>query len=158
VFPKASIFFLYSENKEYNFLFKILELIKKTNISYSTNIKKDISTIVVNSRIYAHTQTFDNMIGIDVGKLFFEDGYEEEIEKKLSKQLNKEIILDRNVLEKYKKTNRDIIEKYMEISNIHGLSCEEIVQTILGNFFIDERNYMDDEKFKFLLKKWNLLI
>jgi hypothetical protein len=32
VFPKASIFFLYSENKEYNFLFKILELIKKTNI------------------------------------------------------------------------------------------------------------------------------
>ena len=46
----------------------------------------------------------------------------------------------------------------MEISNIHGLSCEEIVQTILGNFFIDERNYIDDEKFKFLLKKWNLLL
>jgi hypothetical protein len=159
VFPEASIFFLYSENKKYNFIFKILQLIKNRNfnpINSKKSLKTRISSLIVNNTEpdqYKNYKVFDNMIGIDVGKLFFENGYEDEAENILSKKLNKKIKLNKELIEEYKKNNKNLIKNVMEIEgNIYEISIEEIVKIILEDYFIyDERKTLNNFS---LFKKW----
>jgi hypothetical protein len=166
MFPGAAVFQLYTNKVECSFIFKVLEIIKNVNRFPSINIKdakQRIASIAVNTNYPSMgwnntSKTFDNMTGINVGKLFLENGYEEEIEHVFSNQLNREIILDRNLLEKYKKDNYNIIKETMDISeNIHELSYKEIVQIILENYFLDHEP-MPSHKLKDLLKKWNYYI
>jgi hypothetical protein len=162
MFPGASIFLLYTEKFEVNFFFKLLETIKNNDLSLVglENLKTHIGSIITNNNhnlVIKKYKLFDNMIGIDAEKLFFEDGhgYEDEVEKILSDNLGRKIILNRNLLKKYKKDNKDLIKEMMNISeDIHKMSCKEIAKLILEDYFIDNRTSMTDVEFKFLLKKF----
>jgi hypothetical protein len=165
MFPGASIFLLYTEKFEVNFFFKLLETIKNNDLSLVRleNLKTHIGSIITNQNNYNFVikkyELFDNMIGIDAEKLFFEDGYEEEIEKILSDNLGRKIILNRNLLKKYKKDNKDLIKEMMDIlENIHKMSCKEIAKVILEDCFIDNRTSMTDVEFKLLLKKFEYFL
>ena len=158
VFPSSFNIFLYSKNTEYSVLFYLLLFFKlasdsqKTNLSIPFNIKKNgkkiigkKETILFYKRGYSNC---DNMIGIDVGKLFFEyDGYENEAEQILSDALNRKIVLDKNVLNEYKKNNIKLIQRYAGIKNILDICPKEISNKILNNYI----EICDDEEWKNLL-------
>jgi hypothetical protein len=162
MFPGASIFFLYTKNVYYTFYFTLLTIIKNDKMCVgSEHLIGSIITDPAYARLVTKTyEPFDNMIPIDAGKLFFEnDGYETEAEQILSNSLGKTIVLDRNLLKKYKKDNKDLVKKMMNISeNIDTMSCKDIVKIILENYFIDTRLAMTDDKFKLLLKKFEMFL
>jgi hypothetical protein len=72
-----------------------------------------------------------NMIPVDVGKLYFETGYEEELENIFSNTLNKKIILNRKILNEYKKNNIKLLAKTFNIENANELSPKELLEVIL---------------------------
>jgi len=157
VFPDALIYFLYAENKYNTILFYFLEIIKNFKL-YNTNSfdPKIFFSIVIEKRKLINYKPFDNMIGIDAGKLFLENSdYVNEVEQIFSNTLNRKIKLDRTILNNYKKNNKNIIKKSLNIfENIHEISNEKIVKIILENYFIENKYSIQNDKFKNLLKKW----
>jgi len=157
VFPDALIYFLYAENKYNTILFSFLEIIKNFKL-YNTNIfdPEIFFSIVIEKRKLINYKPFDNMIGIDAGKLFLENNdYVNEVEQIFSNTLNRKIKLDRTILNDYKKNNKNIIKQSLNIfENIHEISNEKIVKIILENYFIENKLSLQNDKFKILLKKW----
>jgi hypothetical protein len=83
---------------------------------------------------YEHEQ-FDNMINIDVGKLFFEHSeYISKAEDILSNKLNVEIKLNREKIEKYKKNNFNILTKTFDIENTGKIKPKELLEKIMKNY------------------------
>jgi hypothetical protein len=158
VFPKSKIYFLYAENKENMLLFNILATIKNFDlISEPTNsLRSRILAVTLQPSTIYEIKPFDNMIGIDVGKLFFENNeYENEVEKILSDTLNEKIILNKVLLKQYKQDNLYIIKKMLNIpENIYKMSSKEIVKIILENYFIFDRASIPNDKFKLYMNYW----
>jgi len=144
IFPGASIFYFYAKNKAHELMLVLLNFIKNNIIKNSAeNLKNKITQIIatldINTPSFFH-KPYDDMIGIDVGNFFFEDDdyYIDEIENIFSNALNKKIILDRNLLNEYKKNNKTIIKKWLGVfENTDKFSSEEIVKFILKEPLID---------------------
>ncbi|CAB5220764.1 hypothetical protein UFOVP247_34 [uncultured Caudovirales phage] len=89
MFPKSTIFFLEIEDRYLRYTCAL------------DKIKNNLPSFYSRSSV----RCFDDMIPIDAGKLFFENGYEEEAEDILSVALNREVSLEREALSEYRENN-----------------------------------------------------
>jgi hypothetical protein len=157
-FPKSSVFFLYTTDPSKHFLFDFFMRIKNSHLFlYDVNENDTLKLrkkLLEQTSVYFIPKPFDDMIGIDVGKLYFEDGYEDKAEKILSDKLNRKIILDKNLLKEYKKNNMKVLENFFQIENIHKMSTETIIKIIIEDYIID--NNISKNEIKKILKKWKL--
>ena len=128
--PGSTNFFFTIEKNEYAFLFFLLYAIKE-DMKDEESKNYYIKHMFENRHRVKKNTIFDDMIPIDVGKLFFENNYEENAEIIFSNALNKKIILDRNLLNEYKKNNIDQLAKIFNIENAHEMSPKELLITIL---------------------------
>ena len=137
VLPGAIMFHLIANKIEHACLFVLLFVIKEKNYE---DKKLWIDFLYNNIEMFSIKYTFDNMITIDVGKLFFENGYEEEAENIFSNALNRNITLNRTILSNYKKNNIELLAKNFNIENASELTAIELLELILkpyGNVFND---------------------
>jgi hypothetical protein len=128
--PKSINFFLTTEKIECVFLFFLLFNIKD-KINDNDTKKYFINLLCENAEDFYIKNVFDNMIPIDVGKLFFEKGYEEIAENIFSDTLNKKIVLDKKILNDYKKNNIELFKKIFNIKNAHELTSKELLEAIV---------------------------
>jgi hypothetical protein len=97
MFPGSAVLFL-EVDKKYMKYVDALDTIKNNLPSYYASQRS--------------LRTFDDMIPIDAGRLFYETGYESEAEDILSVALNRDIILDREILSIYKENNFKLLRDY----------------------------------------------
>ena len=97
MFPGSAVLFL-EVDKKYMKYVDALDTIKNNLPSYYASQRS--------------LRTFDDMIPIDAGRLFYETGYESEAEDRLSVALNRDIILDREILSIYKENNFKLLRDY----------------------------------------------
>jgi hypothetical protein len=131
--PGSTNFFFTIEKIEYAFLFFLLSCIKNDMYVMDDEYKKHNLKVMFENRyqIEKWGTIFDDMIPIDVGKLFFEISYEEKAENIFSNALNKKITLDRTILNEYKKNNIEQLAKTFNIENAHELTPKELLMSIL---------------------------
>jgi len=129
--PKSVNFFLTTEKIECVFLFHIFAGLKnRVNENYTK--KHFIDFLCENAEDFHIKNVFDNMIGIDAGKLFLENSdYVNEVEQIFSNTLNKKIVLDKKILNNYKKNNIELFKKIFNIKNAHELTSKELLEAIV---------------------------
>jgi uncharacterized protein YifE (UPF0438 family) len=129
IFPGANIFLLVTNNMAYHTFFNVLTFAKNRSMYHFKSgdplLKKFFTQ---EDRMVKNT--FNNMIPIDVGKLYFESGYEIEAENILSNTLKKKIILNKQLLEKYKKDNMTIIENIIGKKNMENANSVFIAEKV----------------------------
>jgi hypothetical protein len=139
IFPGCLIVILFVKNNEYALLNLLLDRIKNKKIEE----KKDQVNLVLQTyhmnNLTVHysnflSNSYDKFIEVDVGKLYFEDGYEDEAEKILSAKSNIEIKLDREMIKKYRKGNMDLLAKTYEIKNVDKLTPKKLLENILKKY------------------------
>jgi hypothetical protein len=162
IFPESVKIVLFAEKYEYALLNSFLGRIKnvpvdenKKNLQNASTSEKKIIDIL-NLDIKAISRLLSNpyvdTTGIDVGKLFFENGeYVSEVENLLSTKLNRKIVLDKNLIQKYKKDNMSILGKTFNIKNADELTPKELLDNILSphltpHFYVD-KNYDYDKSY-----------
>jgi hypothetical protein len=137
-FLGANIFLLVTDNIIYHDFFMLLSFIKNNQMYYYKLMDDSIFKNIFTNEKEIVKNTFDNMIPIDVGKLFFENGYENEVENILSDSLKKNIVLNKKLLEKYKKDNMNIIENIIGKENMKDLEPNLIAEKV--EIFLNERH------------------
>jgi hypothetical protein len=128
--PGSTNFFFTIEKNEYAFLFFLLFAIKN-DMKDEESKNYYIKNMFASRHRLKKITIFDDMIPIDVGKLFFETNYEENAENIFSNALNKKITLDRILLNRYKKNNIEQLAKTFNIENAHELTPKELLMSIL---------------------------
>jgi hypothetical protein len=136
IFPGSLIINLFVEKNEYALLNLLLGRIK--NLQEKKTLIKRVLEVDI-EKYKPQDNLYNNMIGIDVGKLFFEDGYEDEAENILSGKLNREIKLDREKIKKYKKDNMNLLAKTFNITDT-GLTPEKLLKNILKKHIEQDDN------------------
>ena len=75
--------------------------------------------------------TFDEMIPVDSGKLFFEDGYQDELEDILRNNIKPNLTIDREWLKRYNDINRALLVQYYG-ADVFDVSADEIKERIFS--------------------------
>jgi hypothetical protein len=137
VFPGANVFLLVTDNMIYHNFFTLLTFVKNNQMYYYKLLNDSTFIDMFTDEKKVVKNSFDNMIPLDVGKLFFEDEYEKNIEEILSDTLQKKIILNRQLLQKYKKNNMTIIENIIGKENMKNHTPSLILEKV--GIFLNER-------------------
>jgi hypothetical protein len=132
IFPESLIVNLFVKKNEYALLNLLLGRIKNFNEEKKDRVKRVLKLDI--EKYLTKDNSYDTIIGIDVGKLFFEDGYEDEAENILSTKLNREMKLNRKMIEKYKKGNIDLLGKTFDIENAQELTPKQLLDNILEQY------------------------
>lgn len=102
-------FILTSSKENYHLLLSLLGVYKTSWIFVKGMSRSSMNQFLKPQPIIP----FDNMHAIDVGKLFLEDGYEEEVDSILSRHIGLKISIDKSTLSRYKRKNDDILKKLL---------------------------------------------
>jgi hypothetical protein len=115
IFPGSTNILLTTENIIYHKRFLLFSFIKNFNNFNNKNIntiKESYENTL--SKNYIKYDTFNDMHGIDIGKLIFEPDSTIQIENKLSNILQRKIILDRQKLNHYREKSLEQLQFWEE--------------------------------------------
>ena len=121
---------LHTDSDVYTMMFFALYCIK-TNFFYIKNHKDPV--MYKNDATVAKLKysTFDEMIPVDSGKLFFEDGYQDELEDILRNNIKPNLTIDREWLKRYNDINRALLVQYYG-ADVFDVSADEIKERIFS--------------------------
>ncbi|CAB5220771.1 hypothetical protein UFOVP247_35 [uncultured Caudovirales phage] len=127
MFPGSTAFYFEVNSIKHIMYAQLLDLMKNY---YNDNPLRIPGRDYLFARRPGPKKTFNRMIPIDSGRLFFEDDYQREAEEILSESLKKKIVLDTLELKSYKSRNFDMISSVLG-KDFRELDIDSIAEKII---------------------------